>query len=113
MIDQLPFSSAQHLLRQRGEVSENPQQIRALFEVGLNISRPDRRINLQDAVGEFFDPHGLAYLDDTVRIALPEPVIIAPDEGDGKESFIRMPIRVDRRIACLRRCRFDLRRSFS
>lgn len=86
-IDQLLFFWAQHLLRQRREVSENPKQIRSLFEVGLNISRPDRRIDLQDAVCEFFDPHGLAYLDDTVRIAFPERVIITPAVEGWEEIF--------------------------
>lgn len=91
-VDQSPFSWAQHLLGQRGEVPENPYQIRALREVGLNKSRADRRINLQNTAGEFFNPHARAYLNDTVEIALGERVIIAPDVGQWEEIFSTVPL---------------------
>lgn len=60
-IHQSTLPRAQHLLRQRGKVSERPHQIRALRETWLYISRPDRRIYFQNAIGEFFNPHGLAH----------------------------------------------------
>ena len=86
-IDQSLLSWAQHLLGQRGEVPENPQQVRALLKVGLNIARPDPRIDLQNAADEFFNPHTLACLDYAVNIALAERVIIAPDIGQWEEIF--------------------------
>jgi hypothetical protein len=92
-IDQSPFPWAQHLLGQRGEVPENPQQICALSEAGLNISRPDQRINLQNAAGEFFNPHTLACLDDTVEIA-ESGSLLHRMYGNGKKSFAGMPTRV-------------------
>jgi hypothetical protein len=89
------------LLGQRREVSENPHQICALLKIGLDKPWADRRIDLQNAVGEFFDPHGLAYLGTAVNIALSERAIIAPEVGQWKEIFFSMPLRV-RRWAAVR-----------
>jgi hypothetical protein len=61
-INQLLLAWPENQVREREEVSERPHQQCALNEVGLQVSRPDRRIQFKDAVGEFFHPHYQAYL---------------------------------------------------
>jgi hypothetical protein len=59
MIDQSAFPRVQHLLWKGEEISESPYQICALQEIRLYISRPDRRVQFKNAIGEFFNPHDL------------------------------------------------------
>ena len=56
-IDEALLSQTQHLLRQRGEVAEHPDQICTLLEGESNEARADRRVNLQNAISEFVYPH--------------------------------------------------------
>jgi hypothetical protein len=64
-INQSMFPRAQHLLRQREKIPECPNQIRALQEIRLYISRTDRRVQFKNAIGEFFNPHDWAHLEGT------------------------------------------------
>ena len=58
-INQSAFPRTQHLLWQREKISKRPNQIRALHEIRLYVSRPDRRVQFNDAITEFFNPHDL------------------------------------------------------
>ncbi len=42
---------------QRKEIPERPNKIRALREIRLYVSSADRRIQFENAVAKFVDPH--------------------------------------------------------
>ena len=63
---------------------EHPHQIRALFEIQPNVSGADRGIHLENALGEFFNPHDLPYLG---NMALLRRAIIAPEAGQREENL--------------------------
>jgi hypothetical protein len=59
-----------------------------LREIRLYVSRPDRRVQLKNAIGEFFNPHDLAHLEKTANSAFPlEWAIIAPGMGHWEAIF--------------------------
>jgi len=89
-IDHPLFSGTQNLLRQRGEIPEHPQQICALLDIQLNKSGADRGVYLENARGEFLNPHDLAYLGKMCNTvdAFARRAIIAPQAGQGEENLL-------------------------
>ena len=69
-INQSALPGAQHLLRQREKIAERPHQRRALREIRLYVSRPDRRVHFKNAIGKFFHPHKLAHPGKTANSAV-------------------------------------------
>jgi hypothetical protein len=68
---------------------EHPQQICTLFDIQLNKSGADRGVHLENARGEFLNPHVLAYLGKIINYisAFTRRAIIAPQAGQGKENL--------------------------
>jgi len=88
-INQSALPGAQHLLRQREKIAERPHQRRALREIRLYVSRPDRRVHFKNAIGEFFNPHDLANLGKTANSAFAlKRAIIAPGTGHWEAVFL-------------------------
>jgi hypothetical protein len=88
-INQSAFPRAQDWLRQREEISECPNQIRALHEIRLYISRTDRRVQFKNAIGEFFNPHDSARLKKAPNFAFAfKAGIIAPEAGHWEAIFL-------------------------
>ena len=56
-INQSAFPRTQHLLWQREKIPERPNQVRALREIRLYVSRTDRCVQRKNTIGEFFNPH--------------------------------------------------------
>jgi hypothetical protein len=56
-IDEALLPRAQNLLRQRREISERPKKTCTFMQTGLYITGSDRRVDLEYAIREFFDPH--------------------------------------------------------
>jgi hypothetical protein len=87
-INQSAFPREQHWLREREKIPERPNQICALQEIRLYVSRPDRRIQFKDAAGEFFNPHDLAHLGKMANFAFALKRALLHLRGDiGKQTF--------------------------
>jgi hypothetical protein len=52
-----------------------------LRETRPEIARSDRRINFENAVGKFFNPHDNEHLEKAIRRASRRAGIIAPEVG--------------------------------
>jgi hypothetical protein len=63
-INQAALAGAKYLMRQGEEIPERPQQQHTLDERWLQVAGPDRRVQFQNAVSEFFNPH-YGYLGNT------------------------------------------------
>jgi hypothetical protein len=77
------------LLGQREEISERPNQIRTLREIGLHISGTDRRVQFKNAIGELFNPHVLPTWKRAAHSASSSKAgIIAPRMGHWEAIFL-------------------------
>ena len=86
-INQSYFPRTQHLLRQRTKIAKSPHQISALHKIRLNISRSDRRVQLQNAIGKFVNPHRPVTLNAAKAAAAMKRALLHHRRGIGKQSF--------------------------
>jgi hypothetical protein len=89
-IDQAELPRAQNLLRQREKISERPNQISALHEIRLYISRTDGRVQFQNAIGKFFNPHVLPTWKKLLNPTVSKWDIIAPRTGHWEAIFLSL-----------------------
>ena len=87
-INQAAFPWVKHLLWQREKISERPNQERTLQKIRLYVTTPGRRVQFNNSIDKFFNPHALPYLARSVNELFFKGGIIAPQAGHWEAIFL-------------------------